>query len=388
MSKKRVLISESRNGGLPPCDFLLDTTDWELYGCAAGAVRWTMSSICWRARTAAIGFIFCMATCATTCRFQNAVEEARPDFVFHLAAQSYPTTSFTSPLDTYDTNISGTSRLLECCEGARYRPCDPRLRLLRGLRRVPKEKVPISEECSFHPASRMRFPRSARPGRRFHAEAYGQKVMTTRMFTHTGPRRGDVFAESTFAKQIAMIEAGHIPPLLKVGNLDSLRTWSDVRDAVRAYYMLVTVNPQPGAYYNIGGNFSCTIRQMLDHLLSLSSVRESRSKRKPPACVRSMRTCRYRHAEVPGPHRMEAGDSIREDDAGPPRVLAQSCSRGSTVPDSLRWIAAATRRSAVREVGSPIAGSCMPCTRTGAARAPERVVCDPRSRRLLHDGVP
>jgi GDPmannose 4,6-dehydratase len=93
------------------------------------------------------------------------------------------------------------------------------------------------------------------------------------MFTHTGPRRGDVFAESTFAKQIAMIEAGQVPPVLKVGNLDSLRTWSDVRDAVRAYYLLVTVKPQPGAYYNIGGSFSCTVRKMLDHLLSLSSAK-------------------------------------------------------------------------------------------------------------------
>ena len=97
--------------------------------------------------------------------------------------------------------------------------------------------------------------------------------MTTRMFTHTGPRRGDVFAESTFAKQIAMIEAGMLPPILKVGNLDSLRTWSDVRDAVKAYYMLVTENPTAGEYYNIGGTFSCTVREMLDYLLSLSTVK-------------------------------------------------------------------------------------------------------------------
>jgi len=96
------------------------------------------------------------------------------------------------------------------------------------------------------------------------------------MFTHTGPRRGDVFAESTFAKQIAMIEAGQIPPVLKVGNLDSLRTWADVRDAVRAYYLLVTVNPIAGQSYNIGGTYSCTIRQMLDYLLSLSSRKDIR----------------------------------------------------------------------------------------------------------------
>jgi GDP-D-mannose dehydratase len=96
------------------------------------------------------------------------------------------------------------------------------------------------------------------------------------MFTHTGPRRGDVFAESTFAKQIALIEVDRIPSVLKVGNLDSLRTWADVRDAVRAYHMLVTVNPLPGESYNIGGSYSCTIRQMLDYLLSLSTRKDIR----------------------------------------------------------------------------------------------------------------
>ena len=99
-------------------------------------------------------------------------------------------------------------------------------------------------------------------------------VVTTRMFTHTGPRRGDVFAESTFAKQIAMIEADMIPPVVKVGNLDSLRTWSDVRNAVKAYYMLVTINPIAGEYYNIGGTYSCTIGEMLNHLISLSPAKD------------------------------------------------------------------------------------------------------------------
>ena len=106
-------------------------------------------------------------------------------------------------------------------------------------------------------------------------------VMTTRMFTHTGPRRGDVFAESTFAKQIALIEAGLIDPVVKTGNLDSLRTWADVRDAVRAYYMLVTVNPIAGEYYNIGGSFSCSVREMLDKLLSLSTVKDIRVETDP-----------------------------------------------------------------------------------------------------------
>ena len=99
-------------------------------------------------------------------------------------------------------------------------------------------------------------------------------VMTTRMFTHTGPRRGDVFHESTFAKQIAMIEAGMIEPKVMVGNLKSLRTYADVRDAVRAYYMLVTINPIPGEYYNIGGSYTCEVGDTLNTLISYSTMKD------------------------------------------------------------------------------------------------------------------
>ena len=98
------------------------------------------------------------------------------------------------------------------------------------------------------------------------------------MFTHTGPRRGDVFVESTFAKQIAMVEAGQIEPVVKVGNLESLRTFADVRDAVRAYLMLLTINPTPGEYYNIGGNHVCKVGDMLNHLLSISTVNKIKVK--------------------------------------------------------------------------------------------------------------
>ena len=98
------------------------------------------------------------------------------------------------------------------------------------------------------------------------------KVMTTRMFTHTGPRRGDVFAESSFAKQIALAEHGIIKPEIKVGNLESLRTIADVRDAVRAYYLLVTKNPKAGESYNIGGNYTAKISEILDYLISLSTI--------------------------------------------------------------------------------------------------------------------
>ena len=98
-------------------------------------------------------------------------------------------------------------------------------------------------------------------------------VMTTRMFTHTGPRRGDVFSESTFAKQVAMIEVGLQEPKIYVGNLDSLRTYADVRDAVRAYYMLLTINPIGGEYYNIGGTYTCKIEDVLNYFINKSTVK-------------------------------------------------------------------------------------------------------------------
>ncbi|OZB48865.1 MAG: GDP-mannose 4,6-dehydratase [Polynucleobacter sp. 39-45-136] len=203
---------------------------------------------------------------------ESVVKTVKPDYVFHLAAQSYPKTSFDSPLETYDTNIQGTERLL-----AALRKHSPKAVIhvcssSEVFGRVPKEKLPIDEECTFHPASPYAISKVGTDlVGRYYAEAYGMCVMTTRMFTHTGPRRGDVFAESTFAKQIAMIESGLIAPVIKVGNLDSLRTWADVRDAVEAYYQLVTINPIPGAYYNIGGTFTCTVREMLGKLVSLSS---------------------------------------------------------------------------------------------------------------------
>ena len=215
---------------------------------------------------------------------------SRPDYVFHLAAQSYPTTSFTSPIQTLDTNILGTERLLEALR--RHPGIDPLIHVCSSSEvfgRVPREKLPIAEECSFHPASPYAISKTGTDlVGRFHAEAYGQKVLTTRMFTHTGPRRGDVFAESSFAKQIAMIENGMIPPVVKTGNLQSLRTWSYVRDAVRAYFMLVTIDPIPGSYYNIGGTFSCTVEDMLKHLVSISACPDSIRIETEPARLRPL----------------------------------------------------------------------------------------------------
>src|SRR6185312_197613 len=125
---------------------------------------------------------------------------------------------------------NGTCNLLEAIRGSGLAPQIHVCSSSEVFGRVPMEKLPIDEECTFHPASPYAISKVGTDllGR-FYAEAYGMKVMVTRMFTHTGPRRGDVFAESSFAKQIAMIEHNAIPPRVKVGNLQSLRTVADVR---------------------------------------------------------------------------------------------------------------------------------------------------------------
>lgn len=272
MAAKRALITGVTGMvGSHLLDYLIEHTDWEIWGL----LRWRSPLVNINDHIPAINrgdrIKLVYGDLRDTMSMEAAVRQSRPDYVFHLAAQSYPKTSFDSPLDTLDTNVQGTERLLGAlrthCPKAVIHVCASS----EVFGRVPKEKLPIDEECTFHPASPYAISKVGTDliGR-YYAEAYGMTVMTTRMFTHTGPRRGDVFAESTFAKQIAMIEAGKSDPVVYVGNLESLRTWADVRDAVRAYYMLVTHDPQPGAYYNIGGTFTCSVRAMLDKLIEMS----------------------------------------------------------------------------------------------------------------------
>jgi GDP-4-dehydro-6-deoxy-D-mannose reductase len=253
-------------------DHLLAATDWELTGFLRwnddlGNVEHLLDRVNRRDRVG-----LCYGDLNDPSSLRRAIDSVRPDYVFHLAAQSYPQQSFVAPLETLQTNILGTAGLLDAIHRSGQQPVIHVCASSEVFGRVGQEHLPIDEDTPFHPASPYAISKVGTDliGR-FYAEAYGLCVMTTRMFTHTGPRRGDVFAESTFAKQIALIEEGQLAPVLRTGNLESMRTWSDVRDAVRAYHLLVTKSPTPGAYYNIGGTFSCTVGAMLRHLLSLAS---------------------------------------------------------------------------------------------------------------------
>lgn len=283
MVKKALITGITGMVGSHLCDFLLENTDWDVYGVC----RWrspldNVSHLLERANNKDRVF-FEYADLNDQVSLLHAIEMVRPDYVFHLAAQSYPLTSFTAPIDTLNTNILGTCRILEVIryvmeQDRAYKPVIHVCASSEVFGKIPAEKKPVTgihEECPFHPASPYAVSKVGTDllGR-YYAEAYGMTVMTTRMFTHTGPRRGDVFHESTFAKQIAMIEKGVIPPVVKVGNLNSLRTYADVRDAVRAYYMLVTVKPVAGEYYNIGGTYTCEVGDTLNKLISLSPCKD------------------------------------------------------------------------------------------------------------------
>ena len=199
--------------------------------------------------------------------------QAKPDVIFHLAAQSYVATSLNSPVHTFMSNGIGTINLLEA---VRILGLDPVVHICSSSEvygQVAEKDVPIKETCPFRPASAYAVSKVAEDMIALqYWLSYKIKTIRTRMFTHTGPRRGDVFVMSFFAKQAAAGELGLIDPVIYAGNLNSVRTFCDVRDTVKAYWILVN-KCRPGDVYNIGGDRTVTIREALDVLLSFSKTK-------------------------------------------------------------------------------------------------------------------
>jgi GDP-mannose 4,6-dehydratase len=198
------------------------------------------------------------------------LQKIKPNKVFHLAAQSYVTTSFDAPADTLHTNIIGTTNLLDA---VRIAGIDPEIHICSSSEvygQVTEDEIPIKEINAFRPASPYAVSKVGEDMIALqYFLSYGMKTIRTRMFTHTGPRRGDVFAESAFAKQIAEIEVGIRENPMKVGNLDSVRTFADVRDAVKAYWLLLEKCPF-GEVYNIGETKTMTVGEVLEILKGMA----------------------------------------------------------------------------------------------------------------------
>ncbi|MFX1257896.1 MAG: GDP-mannose 4,6-dehydratase [Promethearchaeota archaeon] len=204
----------------------------------------------------------------------NCIKKVKPDVIFHLAAQSYVPVSFDEPAVTLETNIIGTLNILEA---VRKLKLDPIIHICSSSEvygDVKVDEIPIKETNHFKPASPYAVSKVGEDMISLqYFLSYGIKTIRSRMFTHTGPRRGEVFVVSAFAKQIAAIELGLKEPIIKVGNLESIRTFMDVRDAVNAYWLLVKYC-KPGEVYNIGGDRTMKIGEMLDLLLELSPMKD------------------------------------------------------------------------------------------------------------------
>jgi GDPmannose 4,6-dehydratase/GDP-4-dehydro-6-deoxy-D-mannose reductase len=202
----------------------------------------------------------------------NILGKIKPNRIHHLAAQSNVDMSFRAPADTLQSNIIGTINLLDAI---RIVGINPRVHICSSSEvygQVLPHEVPISEDAPLRPASPYAVSKVGEDLVAFqYGLSYGLDLVRSRTFTHTGPRRGDVFAESSFAKQIAEIEAGRRKGPVWVGNLQSVRTLADVRDAVRAYKLLLEKCPG-GEVYNIGGKETMTVGEILETLKSLAKV--------------------------------------------------------------------------------------------------------------------
>jgi GDPmannose 4,6-dehydratase/GDP-4-dehydro-6-deoxy-D-mannose reductase len=193
-----------------------------------------------------------------------ALRAAEPDVVFHLASHANVRASFTTPLAVLDNNVMGTANLLEALRAAGQ---DPVLQLCSTSEvygQVLPHEVPITEEQPLRPASPYAASKVAQDllGLVYH-KSYGMRIVRTRMFAYLNPRRADLFATS-FARQVARIEAGLQRELVH-GNLDSVRTLIDVRDAMEAYWVAAE-RCEPGEAYNIGGDTTISVGEFLELL--------------------------------------------------------------------------------------------------------------------------
>ena len=203
----------------------------------------------------------------------NLIRQIRPDRIFHLAAQSFVPTSWIAPSETLNTNIIGE---LNIFDAVREADIDPVIQIAcsseeYGL--VFPEETPIKETNPLRPLSPYGVSKVAQDMLGYqYWQSYRLRIIRTRAFNHTGPRRGEEFVSSAFAKQIAEIEKWDKEPVIKVGNLNAERDFTDVRDIVRGYW-LATERGEPGDVYNICSGNHIRIKDVLGILLAQSPLK-------------------------------------------------------------------------------------------------------------------
>jgi len=212
---------------------------------------------------------------------RTLVETANPAYVIHLAAQSFVGASWQAPAETLTTNIISQVNLLEAIRGLKIRPCFLAVGSSEEYGLCYPEELPIKESNPLRPLSPYAVSKVTQDMMGYqYFKSYGLPIIRSRAFNHEGPRRGDVFVTSNFAKQVAEIEAGLREPIMYVGDLKPRRDYSDVRDIVRGYWLLLE-RGEPGEVYNLCSGRSWAIQQVLDFLLDQSTVKGIQVKADP-----------------------------------------------------------------------------------------------------------
>lgn len=232
----------------------------------------------WRSRTenvehlvGRVRMVECDIRDATATR--EAIEAFRPDYIFHLAAQSFVPSSWRAPQETLSTNLLGQ---LNVFEAVRKSGLECRIQIAGSSEEyglVHESELPITEDQPLRPLSPYAVSKVGQDALAYqYFMSYGMPIIRTRGFNHTGPRRPSVFVCSDFARQVVEIERGMRAPSLRVGNLDARRDFTDVRDTVRGYWLALTKG-KPGEVYNVATGRSWAIREVLDMLVDFAGVK-------------------------------------------------------------------------------------------------------------------
>jgi len=217
---------------------------------------------------------------------QRAVDISKPDKVFHFAAQSFPEVSFKIPVITLQTNVVGTTHLLEAIKKSKYKPTIVSISSSEVYGNPLKDEIPIKEDNPIRPANPYSISKVGHDlMSQYYYKAHNLKIIITRMFSHEGARRGKEFALSSFANQIVRNEKGLGDFTIRHGNLDSVRTYNHIEDAIEAYW-LCSLSNRFGEIYNIGGDTTCKVGDVLDMLINLSPIKDKLKKELDPKRVR------------------------------------------------------------------------------------------------------
>ena len=203
---------------------------------------------------------------------RTAVAASDPDVIFHLAAQAHVPTAFHDPAGTITNNLLAQLQLFEAIRALKLNPLIVVACTSEEYGTVRPEQLPLDEETPLRPNNPYALSKVAQDMLALqYFLAHGMRTVRLRLFNHIGPRQGDEYVVPAFAHQIAKIEAGEKEPVVRVGNLDVQRDFTDVRDIARAY-ALAAAHGAPGEVYNVGTGQPVSIRAILSTLIRLSSA--------------------------------------------------------------------------------------------------------------------